>query len=156
MNIKRSFKKSRLLTTIGLTFGLFLMSSQLTAEPIKNPAIKSKSHTTKPTGEKPAAAAAQINAIKPTTVLKYDAKEVNGAKVWLPKQATANEGETLTLEVHNSLDAPHGFKIDGYVPQTAIGAGETKTFTITPKQKGTLKVTCHLHPAHVGAEIRVQ
>lgn len=95
-------------------------------------------------------------AIKPLTIIKFDAKEVNGAKVWLPKDSTAKAGEPVTLEVHNSLTAPHGFKIDGYVPETTVGAGETKSFTFTPKSKGVLKVTCHLHPAHVGAEIKVQ
>lgn len=95
-------------------------------------------------------------AIKPVTIIKFDAKEVNGAKVWLPKDSTAKAGEPVTLEVHNSLTAPHGFKIDGYVPETTVGAGETKSFTFTPKSKGVLKVTCHLHPAHVGAEITVK
>lgn len=95
-------------------------------------------------------------AIKAVSVIKFDAKELNGAKVWLPKNSTAKVGEPVTLEVHNSLPAPHGFKIEGYVPETAIGAGETKSFTFTPKNKGVLKVTCHLHPAHVGAEINVQ
>lgn len=95
-------------------------------------------------------------AIKAATIIKFDAKELNGAKVWLPKDSTAKVGEPVTLEVHNSLEAPHGFKIEGYVPETAIGAGETKSFTFTPKQAGVLKVTCHLHPAHVGAEIKVQ
>jgi hypothetical protein len=60
------------------------------------------------------------------------------------------------VEVHNSLTAPHGFKIEGYVKDQTIGAGETKSFTFTPKESGSLKVTCHLHPAHVGAEIKVQ
>lgn len=95
-------------------------------------------------------------AIKAVTVIKFDAKELNGAKVWLPKSSTAKVGEPVTLEVHNSLEAPHGFKIEGYVPETAIGAGETKSFTFTPKSKGVLNVKCHLHPAHIGAEINVQ
>ena len=93
---------------------------------------------------------------KKSEVIKFEAKEVNGAKVWLPKESTAKAGQPLTVEVHNSLTAPHGFKIEGYVQDQTIGAGETKSFTFTPKVSGTLKVTCHLHPAHVGAEIKVQ
>lgn len=105
---------------------------------------------------KPATSTQTTPQITAATVIKFDDKEVKGAKVWLPKESTAKVGEPVTLEVHNSLEAPHGFKIEGYVPETAVGAGETKTFTITPKEKGVLKVTCHLHPAHVGAEIKVQ
>jgi len=93
---------------------------------------------------------------KKAEVIKFEAKEVNGAKVWLPKEWTAKAGKPLTVEAHNSLTAPHGFKIEGYVKDQTIGAGETKSFTFTPKESGTLKVTCHLHPAHVGAEIKVQ
>jgi plastocyanin len=93
---------------------------------------------------------------KKAEVIKFEAKEVNGAKVWLPKEWTAKAGKPLTVEAHNSLTAPHGFKIEGYVQDQTIGAGETKSFTFTPKKSGTLKVTCHLHPAHVGAEIKVQ
>ena len=88
---------------------------------------------------------------KKSEVIKFEAKEVNGAK-----ESTAKAGQPLTVEVHNSLTAPHGFKIEGYVQDQTIGAGETKSFTFTPKVSGTLKVTCHLHPAHVGAEIKVQ
>jgi len=96
-----------------------------------------------------------VAAPKAVATIKFDAKEINGVKQWLPKESTAKAGEPVTIEVHNSLTAPHGFKIEGYVPELTIGAGETKSFTITPKEKGTLKVTCHLHPAHVGAEIKV-
>ena len=93
---------------------------------------------------------------KKATVIKFDTKEVDGKKLWLPAQSIAKVGEPLTVEVHNSLSAPHGFKIDGYVAEQTIGVGETKAFTFTQKEKGKLKVTCQLHPAHGTAEISVQ
>ena len=93
---------------------------------------------------------------KNPTVIKFDAKEVDGKKVWLPKESKATAGESLTIEVHNSLTAPHGFNIDGYVKEQTIGANETKTFTFTPKSKGPLKISCQLHPAHVPAQINVE
>jgi plastocyanin len=135
------------LVILPVTLGIFAASATLQAEGQK--ATKT-AKTIKSAPEKAAAV------IKAATVIKFDAKEVKGAKVWLPAESTAKVGEPVTLEVHNSLEAPHGFKIEGYVPETAVGAGETKTFTFTPKEKGVLKVTCHLHPAHVGAEIKVQ
>lgn len=106
---------------------------------------------------KPAVAAKPAGA--PTAkaqVLKFEAKEENGKKIWLPLTSTAKVGEPVTLEIHNSLTAPHGFKIDGYVEPQVIGANETKTVTFTPAKKGALKVECHLHPPHVGATINVQ
>lgn len=135
------------LVILPVTLGIFAASATLQAEGQK--ATKT-AKTIKSAPEKAAAV------IKAATVIKFDAKEVKGAKVWLPAESTAKVGEPVTLEVHNSLEAPHGFKIEGYVPETAVGAGETKTFTFTPKEKGVLKVTCHLHPAHVGAEIKAQ
>ncbi len=148
-----------------ITLGLCIASNTGFAEHHEKGAKPAKSSTaptkaaTQPAAKplaKPATSTQAAPQIKAATVIKFDAKEVKGAKVWLPKDSTAKVGEPVTLEVHNSLEAPHGFKIEGYVPETAIGAGETKTFTFTPKEKGVLKVTCHLHPAHVGAEIKVQ
>jgi plastocyanin len=93
---------------------------------------------------------------KKAPVIRFEAKEVNGAKVWTPANATAKVGQLVTLEVTNTLSAPHGFKIDGYVADQTILPGKTQTFTITPKEKGTLKVYCQLHPAHVAANIKVE
>jgi len=126
------------------------------AKPAATPAVKPAATPAAKAAAKPSTSVQATPTAKPAAIIKFDAKEVNGAKVWLPKDSTAKVGEPVTLEVHNSLAAPHGFKIDGYVPATDIGAGETKSFTFTPKAKGVLKVMCHLHPAHVGAEIKVQ
>jgi hypothetical protein len=89
-------------------------------------------------------------------VIKLDVKEVDGKKIWSPAAATTKVNEPVTVEAHNSLSAPHGLKIEGFVPETVIGAGETKSFTFTPTKKGDLKVHCHLHPAHVDSVIKVQ
>jgi hypothetical protein len=150
---------------VKITLGVYIASNACFAEHHEKGAKPAKSSTapaktaTQPAAKPqttPATATQAKPQLKAATAIKFDAKEVKGAKVWLPKESTAKLGEPVTLEVHNSLEAPHGFKIEGYVPETAIGAGETKTFTFTPKEKGVLKVTCHLHPAHVGAEIKVQ
>jgi len=158
----QSILKRSLLTLSQIALGLSVASTASLAEhheKAMKPAKAAKEAPAK-TPAKPATKTTSATQTAPTieaaTIIKFDAKEVNGAKVWLPKDSTAKVGEPVTLEVHNSLAAPHGFKIDGYVPATDIGAGETKSFTFTPKAKGVLKVMCHLHPAHVGAEIKVQ
>ena len=158
----QSILKRSLLTLWQIALGLSVASTASLAEhheKAMKPAKAAKEAPAK-TPAKPATKASPttqtVPAIKAATIIKFDAKEINGAKVWLPKDSTAKAGEAVTLEIHNSLEAPHGFKIDGYVPETTIGAGETKSFTFTPKAKGVLKVVCHLHPAHVGAEIKVQ
>jgi plastocyanin len=152
------FKRS-LLILLQIALGLSVASTASLAEhheKAMKPAKEAPAKTSAKPASNTAAATPTAPTIKAATIIKFDAKEVNGAKVWLPKDSTAKVGEPITLEVHNSLAAPHGFKIDGYIPATDIGAGETKSFTFTPKAKGVLKVMCHLHPAHVGAEIKVQ
>ena len=155
----QSILKRSLFILLQIALGLSVASTASLAEHHEK-AMKPAKEAPAKTSAKPASNAAAATPTAPTikaaTIIKFDAKEVNGAKVWLPKDSTAKVGEPITLEVHNSLAAPHGFKIDGYVPATDIGAGETKSFTFTPKAKGVLKVMCHLHPAHVGAEIKVQ
>lgn len=89
-------------------------------------------------------------------VLKFDAREEGGKKVWIPATAAVKVNEPVTLEIHNSLTAPHGFKIEGYVQPQVIGANETKIVTFTPTKAGDLNVECQLHPVHVGATIKVQ
>ena len=102
------------------------------------------------------AADAKAPAAKSAAVMKFEGKEENGKKLWLPATSTVKVNEPVTVEIHNSMTAPHGFKIAGYVDPQVIGAGETKTVTFTPTKKGDLKVECQLHPAHVGATIKVQ
>lgn len=124
---------------ISAMFGLTLSANVFAAEP-----TKTLDHVT----SAPASAAAHV--------IKLDVKEVDGKKIWSPAAATTKVNEPVTVEAHNSLAAPHGLKIEGFVPETVIGAGETKSFTFTPKKKGDLKVHCHLHPAHVDSVIKVQ
>lgn len=86
----------------------------------------------------------------------FEAKLEDGKKVWSPSEIKIESGNPVELKVHNSLPEPHGFTIAGYIEPQTIGAGETKTFTITPKKSEDLKVACHLHPAHVPATLKVK
>lgn len=90
-----------------------------------------------------------------TAQVSFEAKLENGKKIWAPAETKVVAGQTLTIKVHNSLKEPHGFEIKGYLKPQTIGANETKTFTITPKETGEMTVSCHLHPAHVPAKMHV-
>lgn len=103
---------------------------------------------------------AQAGSIKGSTPgsksVAFEAKLEDGKKVWSPSEIKIESGKPVELKVHNSLPEPHGFTIAGYIEPHTIGAGETKTFTITPKKSEDLKVACHLHPAHVPATLKVK
>lgn len=88
--------------------------------------------------------------------IDFTAKMQDGKKIWAPAEVKVEPGKEITLKVSNTLPEPHGFEIAGHVKPQTIGAGETKTFKITPSTDGSLKVSCHLHPAHVPATIKVE
>jgi len=90
-----------------------------------------------------------------TKVISFEAKLENGKKIWAPAEIKIESGKLVELKVHNSLPEPHGFTIAGYIEPQTIGAGETRTFAITPRKSEDLKVACHLHPAHVPATLKV-
>ncbi|NBQ53286.1 MAG: hypothetical protein EBU49_06880 [Proteobacteria bacterium] len=90
------------------------------------------------------------------TSLALDVKLEGGKKIWSPAEAKVEAGKPLEITAHNSLGEPHGLTIPGYIEPQTIGAGETKKFLITPKKSGDLKVSCHLHPAHVPATLKIQ
>ncbi len=90
------------------------------------------------------------------TTVDFTAKLEGGKKIWSPAEVKVEPGKEITLKVSNALPEPHGFEIAGHVKPQTIGAGETKTFKITPAADGNLKVSCHLHPAHVPAVIKVE
>lgn len=90
------------------------------------------------------------------STIDFTAKLEGGKKIWAPAEVKVEPGKEITLKVSNTLPEPHGFEIAGHVKPQTIGAGETKTFKITPAADGSLKVSCHLHPAHVPATIKVE
>ena len=88
--------------------------------------------------------------------LALEVKLEGGKKIWSPAETQVEAGKPLEITAHNSLGEPHGFTIPGYIEPQTIGAGETKTFTIIPKKSGDLKISCHLHPAHVPATLKIK
>lgn len=88
--------------------------------------------------------------------LALDVKLEGGKKIWWPAETKVEAGKPLEITAHNSLGEPHGLTIPGYLEPQTIGAGETKKFMITPKKGGEIKVSCHLHPAHVPATLKIK
>ena len=88
--------------------------------------------------------------------LALEVKLEGGKKIWSPAETKVEAGKPLEITAHNSLGEPHGFTIPGYIAPQIIGAGVTKTFTITPKKSEDLKISCHLHPAHVPATLKIK
>ena len=87
---------------------------------------------------------------KPTTIV-FTNIEHDGKKVWIPRATEVVPGN-FTFELVNTLAAPHGFEIKGLVKPVVVPAHGKKKVTVDLK-KGDYQVSCHMHPAHVGAKI---
>ena len=90
---------------------------------------------------------------KPTTLIFTNIMH-DGKKVWIPRSTDVVPGK-YTFELVNNLAAPHGFEIKGLVKPVVVPAHGKKQVTVDMK-KGNYKISCHMHPAHVGAEIIVK
>jgi len=105
-----------------------------------------------PKKAKPAAAKTVAKAVTPT--LTFTNIQSKGKIVWLPVSTQVIPGK-YSLVLKNTLAVPHGFEIKGLVKPTVVPANGTKTVIVDAK-KGDYKVTCQLHPAHVGALLIVK
>ena len=102
-----------------------------------------------PVSKTPAAAK-----VTPTT-LTFTTVEIQGKKVWLPVSTQIVPGKYL-LQLKNTLSAPHGFEIKGLTAKAiVVPANGSKSVEVDAK-KGDYKITCHMHPAHVGATLVVK
>lgn len=76
-------------------------------------------------------------------------------KIWLPSSLIVREGDTVELTLINTLDVPHGFRIDTFGIEAVINAKSKSTVTFTAKGTGLHSYVCHLHPPHIGGQILV-
>ena len=79
----------------------------------------------------------------------------DGTKIWLPSSFLVNEGDEVEMTLINKLDAPHGFKIDQFGLETVIEAKSKTTVKFTATPAGIHPFYCHIHPPHIGGQIRV-
>ncbi len=104
------------------------------------------------------AAQASAAEITFTTVLKKNPTTQQMDKVWVPATQNVPINEKITINLINELDLPHGFEIPGMVPATVVFPTKEKgpqSVTVTFDKAGNYPVKCHLHPAHVGAQLVV-
>jgi plastocyanin len=76
-------------------------------------------------------------------------------KIWLPSSLIVHEGDTIELTLINTLDVPHGFRIDTFGIEAIINAKSKSTVQFTAKGAGIHSYVCHLHPPHIGGQILV-
>jgi heme/copper-type cytochrome/quinol oxidase subunit 2 len=76
-------------------------------------------------------------------------------KIWLPSSLIVHEGDTIELTLINTLDVPHGFRIDTFGIEAIINAKSKSTVQFTAKGVGLHPYVCHLHPPHIGGQILV-
>ena len=79
----------------------------------------------------------------------------DGTKIWLPSSFLVNEGDEVEMTLINKLDEPHGFKIDQFGLETVIQAKSKTTVKFTATPAGIHPFYCHIHPPHIGGQIRV-
>ena len=62
---------------------------------------------------------------------------------WLPREFTVSYGTEVTILIRNIDTATHGFAIPQLnIAAREIKAGEAKTITFTPNQRGTFDFMC--------------
>jgi hypothetical protein len=88
--------------------------------------------------------------------LEFRVELVDGKKHWLPADMTSTAGKHK-LVLKNTLAEPHGFAIDGVLKEAiVVPANQSVTVDVEFPKSGNYAVTCHMHPAHVGASIQVK
>jgi len=98
---------------------------------------------------KPLAAKADVK-----QVIAVVNKMIDGKKTWVPSHQTIKANQATEIVVVNTLNAVHGFEISGHVKPIALLPLETKKITLNKTTVNTkLKISCHMHPAHVGSTI---
>ena len=93
---------------------------------------------------------------KVTKTFTITNKLVENAKVWIPEFKTVKAGETIQLNLVNTLDAPHGFEVLGVAKAVIVPPKKTSTLNITVPKKDHLAFKCHMHPAHIGGVIKIE
>ena len=107
-----------------------------------------------PAAPAPAASAQKVDGS--TELVTFTNKMVDGKKTWTPAEVKVKSGHHVAITLKNELPEPHGFQIAGLVEPVVVGPKESKTVLAVPTKPGTYKVTCQLHPAHVGATFIVE
>lgn len=76
-------------------------------------------------------------------------------KIWLPSSLIVQEGDEVELTLINTLDLPHGFKLEAFGVEEVVQAKAQATVKFTAKAAGLYPYICQMHPPHIGGQILV-
>lgn len=79
----------------------------------------------------------------------------DGDKVFDPETRTV-KGNTGTIMIDNTLDAPHGFKISELNIEEEVEANSELTVDVGSVEPGEYTVDCQLHSAHKHGKLIVE
>jgi len=85
--------------------------------------------------------------------------EFEGSKVWVPGPIVVKKGDTVKIKAINNVKsdpAEHGLAIEAFGVKKVVNRGKAETVEFKADKAGIFPITCHLHPAHVGAQLVVQ
>lgn len=81
---------------------------------------------------------------------------LGGKKFWLPGVFVVHKGDKVEFTLENKMaKSVHGFAIDEYKVREVVNSGEQKKVSFYARKEGVFRVYCHLHPAHIAAELVV-
>ena len=76
-------------------------------------------------------------------------------KIWEPTSITANNGDTVILQLVNRHADEHGFEIAAFGVKEVVPGEKTSNVKFTADKAGIFPIKCQLHPAHVVGQLVV-
>ena len=80
---------------------------------------------------------------------------LDGTKIWLSSSLMVHQGDEVELTLINTLEDPHGLKIEEVGIEEVVQPKAQMTVRFTASQPGVYSYICHLHPPHIGGQIFV-
>ena len=80
---------------------------------------------------------------------------LDGTKIWLPSSLMVHQGDEVELTLINTLEDPHGLKIEEVGIEEVVQPKAQMTVRFTAAPPGVHRYLCHLHPPHIGGQLLV-
>jgi heme/copper-type cytochrome/quinol oxidase subunit 2 len=81
---------------------------------------------------------------------------VSGNPGFTPQTVTVDKENQVVVNVTNTLNAQHGFAIEGYRRVRVLEPGQSEEVRFRASRGGTFRIYCQLHPAHQTATLVVR
>jgi heme/copper-type cytochrome/quinol oxidase subunit 2 len=85
--------------------------------------------------------------------------EYEGTKIWLPSTLIVHKGDKVKIKLINNVKSDpnqHGFTIPAFNVEAVVTRGEPKEVEFTADKVGVFRISCQLHPAHIGGQLLVE